>query len=115
MSSSMPDRRRVSLAPVNTLTPSGIRSLIRARAGDGSGNDVAGVRVVMLSPGLDVDVPGRKAQTGTDCGCRSAVIALRVSMTQKAAAWMCSSHQSDNAAPGMRSEEHTSELQSRQY
>src|ERR1035441_1981556 len=32
MSSSMPDRRRVSLAPVNTLTPSGIRSLIRARA-----------------------------------------------------------------------------------
>src|ERR1035441_3017665 len=125
MSSSMPDRRRVSLAPVNTLTPSGIRSLIRARAaaassristvnpcalsavaacsrcwaGAGSANDVAGVRVVMLSPGLDVDVPGRKAQTGTDCGCRSAVIALRVSMTPKAAAWMCSSHQSDNAAP----------------
>ncbi len=32
MSSSMPDRRRVSLAPVKTLAPSGIRSLMRARA-----------------------------------------------------------------------------------
>ena len=28
----MPDRRRVSLAPVNTLAPSGIRSLMRVRA-----------------------------------------------------------------------------------
>jgi hypothetical protein len=32
MSASMPDRRSVSLAPVNTLAPSGIRSLMRARA-----------------------------------------------------------------------------------
>ena len=32
MSSSMPDRRRVSLAPVNTLAPGGIRSLMRVRA-----------------------------------------------------------------------------------
>ena len=32
MSSSMPDSRRVSLAPVSTLAPSGTRSLMRARA-----------------------------------------------------------------------------------
>lgn len=32
MSSSMPDSRRVSLAPVRTLAPSGTRSLMRARA-----------------------------------------------------------------------------------
>src|SRR6266496_6713925 len=32
MSASMPDRRRVSLAPVNTLAPSGMRSLMRVRA-----------------------------------------------------------------------------------
>jgi hypothetical protein len=32
MSASMPDRRRVSLAPVNTLAPWGIRARMRARA-----------------------------------------------------------------------------------
>src|ERR1700722_9159747 len=78
MSSSMPDRRRVSLAPVNTLAPSGISSLTRARAaaapsristakylavraaaarsrrcaGTGSVNDVAGIEVVTVSPEL---------------------------------------------------------------
>src|SRR4030088_293131 len=95
MSSSMPDRRRVSLAPVNTLAPSGTRSLTRVRAaaassristaklfslnaaatrsrvsaGAGSVNDVAGTEVVMVSPGL----------TGPLV--------------------MCWSHQYDNAAP----------------
>src|SRR5215467_889891 len=83
MASSMPDRRRVSLAPVNTLAPSGIRSLMRLRAaaassristvkpcavsataarsrrcaGAGSVNSVAAVGVVTVPPGL---VGGRR-------------------------------------------------------
>jgi hypothetical protein len=78
MSSSMPDWRRVSLAPVSTLAPSGIRSLMRARAaaassristakfraasaaaarsrrsaGAGSVNGRAGTEVVMVPPEL---------------------------------------------------------------
>src|SRR5262249_16379577 len=78
MSSSMPDRRRVSLAPVNTLAPSGIRSLTRLRAaaassristvkpcagsaaaararraaGAGSVSSVGAVGVVTVPPGL---------------------------------------------------------------
>ena len=88
MSASMPDRRRVSLAPVNTLAPSGIRSLTRVRAaaassrisavkpwavsaaaarsrpcpGAGSANSVAGIGVVMVPPGLVVGVADGKAQ-----------------------------------------------------
>ena len=78
MSASMPDRRRVSLAPVNTVAPSGIRSLTRVRAaaassristvkpcavsasavrsrrraGAGPVNGGAGIGVVMVPPGL---------------------------------------------------------------
>src|SRR6185437_10212230 len=78
MSSSMPDSRRVSLAAVNTLAPSGIRSRTRARAaaassristvkpcalsasaarskrcaGAGSVNSAVGVGVVMVPPGF---------------------------------------------------------------
>src|SRR6202035_253962 len=95
MSASMPDRRRVSLAPVNTLAPSGTRSLTRVRAaaassristaklfslnaaatrsrvsaGAGSVNDVAGTEVFMVPP----ELPGPLV--------------------------MCWSHQHDNAAP----------------
>ena len=38
MSSSMPDKQRVSLAPVNTLAPSGIRSLTAGPRGGGVEN-----------------------------------------------------------------------------
>jgi len=84
ISASMPDKRRVSLAPVSTLAPSGIRSLTRIRAaaalsrisavkpcdlsaaaacsrrwaGAGSANRVAGIEVVMVPPGLVMVPPG---------------------------------------------------------
>jgi hypothetical protein len=81
MSSSMPDKQRVSLAPVNTLAPSGIRSLTRVRAaaasristanpgavsaaaarsrrsaGAGSANSVAVIGVVIMAPEVMVVV-----------------------------------------------------------
>src|SRR5690349_21689984 len=96
MSASMPDRRRVSLAPVNTLAPSGIRSLMRVRAavassristvkpcavsaaaarsrrgaGAGSANSAAGIGVVMMPPGLVVvwRVLGRRRVPGRRAG-----------------------------------------------
>src|SRR6266511_96817 len=96
MSSSMPDRRRVSLAPVNTLAPSGIRSLRRVRAaasssrisaaklfavsaaatrsrrstGAGSVNGVAGTEVVMVPPGWSLDdvfVSAVRQDSTADC------------------------------------------------
>src|SRR6266568_1451360 len=107
MSSSMPDRRRVSLAPVNTLAPSGIRSLMRVRAaaassristvkpgavsaaaarsrrsaGAGSMNSVAGIGVVMVPPWAGRGVAGRRAQVVPDRRgpVRGAVTWLRVS------------------------------------
>src|SRR6266704_1245517 len=98
MSSSMPDRRRVSLAPVNTVAPSGIRSLMRARAAaawssistvkpcavsaaaarsrrcavTGSANDVVGIGVVMVSPGWRVAGSAKQFDKTAERNVRSA-------------------------------------------
>lgn len=69
MSSSMPDKRRVSLAAVNTLAPSGIRSLMRGTCGGGVVEDFDGETVCRQRGGRPFQAL-RGGRVGERCGRR---------------------------------------------
>src|SRR5689334_21332453 len=91
MSSSMPDSRRVSLAPVNTLAPSGISSPMRARAA------AASSRISTVKP-CPVSAAAARSRTGSAAG--SVYAAAWIGVVIAPPGLVVMSHQPDDTAPG---------------